>query len=103
MKGTNMYGMSPRKWPEKDSLFFKFQGPTARALSESAEIVRKITDKHGGTNFTLAKTEKEADDLWTDRKNALFSGLAMVPGAKAWGTDVWWVGLNPRLRASSRL
>ena len=103
MKATNIYGMSSRKWPEKDSLFFKFQGPTSRALSESAEIVRKITDKHGGTNFTLAKTEKEADDLWTDRKNALFSGLAMVPGAKAWGTDVWWVGLNPRLRASSRL
>ena len=89
MKGTNMYGMSPRKWPEKDSLFFKFQGPTPRSLQESADIVRKITDKYGGTNFMFAKNEKEANDLWTDRKNAVYSGLAMLPGAKAWGTDVW--------------
>ncbi|KAI0769805.1 FAD-linked oxidase-like protein [Fomes fomentarius] len=88
MKGTNMYGMSLRKWAEKDSLFFKFQGPTPRSLQESADIVRKITEKYGGTNFMFAKNEKEAHDLWTDRKNAVYSGLAMLPGAKAWGTDV---------------
>ncbi|RPD77338.1 FAD-binding domain-containing protein [Lentinus tigrinus ALCF2SS1-7] len=88
MKGTNMYGMSPRKWPEKDSLYLKFQGPTPRALQENAEVAKKITSKHGATGFTFARNEKEAEDLWTDRKNAVYSGLAMVPGSKAWGTDV---------------
>ena len=89
MKGTNMYGMSPRKWPEKDSLFFKFQGPTPRALQETADIVKKIAQKHGGSGFALAKSEKEASDLWTDRKNALYSSLALIPGARGWSTDVW--------------
>ena len=89
MRATNIYGMSSRKWPEKDSLFFKFQGPTPRALQETADVVKTITKKHGGTGFALAKSEKEAADLWTDRKNAVYSGMAMLPGARAFGTDVW--------------
>ena len=89
MKSTNLYGMSPRKWPELDSLYFKFQGPTPASLQESANIAKKIAEKHGGTGFTYARNEKEAGDLWTDRKNALYSGLALVPGARGWSTDVW--------------
>ncbi|RPD67564.1 hypothetical protein L226DRAFT_529891 [Lentinus tigrinus ALCF2SS1-7] len=88
MKATNIYGMSSRKWPEKDSLFFKFQGPTPRALQETADIVKTITKKHGGTGFTLARSDKEAADLWSDRKNALWSSMALIPGARAWSTDV---------------
>ena len=85
--------MSSRKWPELDSLFFKFQGPSAASLKETAEIVRKISEKHGGTGFKFAKDDKEADALWWDRKNALYSGLLLVQGegedGKGWGTDVW--------------
>ncbi|TFK85454.1 hypothetical protein K466DRAFT_664480 [Polyporus arcularius HHB13444] len=88
MKATNLNGQSSRKWPEQDSLFFKFQGPTPRALQETADIVKKITQKHGGTGFTLARSEKEAADLWQDRKNALWSSMALIPGARAWSTDV---------------
>ncbi|KAH9951455.1 FAD-linked oxidase-like protein [Amylocystis lapponica] len=88
MRSTNIYGMSQRKWPEKDSLFFKFQGPTPRAIQETASIVKAITKKYGGTGFELAKTDKEAADLWQDRKNALYSGLALVPGCRGWSTDV---------------
>lgn len=90
MKSTNLYGMSSRKWPELDSLFFKFQGPTPASLKETAKIVRSISEKHGGTGFELARNEKEAHDLWTDRKNALYSGLALVPGGRGWSTDVWY-------------
>ena len=89
MRATNLYGMSTRKWPELDSLFFKFQGPTSTSLKETAEIVKKISAKYGGTGFELAKTDKEAADLWQDRKNALYSGLAMVEGSRGWSTDVW--------------
>ncbi|KAI0701555.1 hypothetical protein C8T65DRAFT_656298 [Cerioporus squamosus] len=88
MKGTNMYGMSTRKWPEKDSLFLKFQGPTPCALQETADIVKTITAKYGATDFIFARNEREAEDLWTDRKNAIYSGLAMLPGSKGVGTDV---------------
>ena len=91
MRATNMHGLSARKWPEKDSLFFKFQGPTPRALQESAEIVKKISARYGGTGFELARGEKEAADLWTDRKNGFYSSLAILPGAKGWSTDVWYV------------
>ena len=90
MKATNMYGMSARKYPALDSLFFKFQGPaSSSSLTTTAEIVRKVSEKHGGTGFEVARSEKEARDLWMDRKNALYSSLALSPGARGWSTDVW--------------
>ncbi|KAH9925357.1 uncharacterized protein BXZ73DRAFT_49969 [Epithele typhae] len=88
MKATNVYGQSSRKWPEKDSLFFKFQGPTPRALKETAEVVKKVTQKHGSSGFVLASSDKEAHDLWQDRKNGLYSSIALLPGSRAWSTDV---------------
>jgi hypothetical protein len=91
MRATNIYGSSTRKWPEKDSLYFKFQGPTRASLEESARIAKQIVEKHGGSGFQLAADDQEAADLWQDRKNALYSSLALVPGSRGWSTDVWWV------------
>ncbi|KAJ8482850.1 hypothetical protein ONZ45_g14801 [Pleurotus djamor] len=90
MAATNKYGMSTRKWPEKDSLFFKFQGHSPSSLQETARIVKSVVGKYGGYGFTLAKDEEEAEKLWADRKNALFSGLALLEGedGKGWSTDV---------------
>lgn len=68
MAATNKFGMSARRYPEKDSLYIKFQGPTSRAIEEAASIAKRLSEKHGGSGFELAKTEKEADDLWKDRK-----------------------------------
>jgi D-lactate dehydrogenase (cytochrome) len=100
MRATNLYGSSrpgnskSLKWPELDSLFFKFQGPSAASLKETAQIARKISEKHGGSGFTLAKDDKQAETLWSDRKNALYSSLMLVQGegeegGKGWSTDVW--------------
>jgi len=88
MRATNTYGQSQRKWPEKDSLFFKFQGPSQASLTETARIVKEVVQKHGGTGFELAANAEEAADLWADRKNALYSGLALLEGSKGWATDV---------------
>ncbi|KAF4617446.1 hypothetical protein D9613_006408 [Agrocybe pediades] len=88
MKATNNYGMSFRKWPEKDSLYFKFQGPTQASLKETAEVVKQIVKKHGGTGFSLAKNEKEAEAIWTDRKNLYHSGMSMLENARSILTDV---------------
>ena len=89
MAATNKFGMSARKYPEKDCLFFKFQGYSKASLQETAKVVKQIVEKHGGTGFELARTEKEATNLWADRKNAHFSALAFVDGSKGWSTDVW--------------
>ncbi|KAG6900075.1 hypothetical protein C0993_003425 [Termitomyces sp. T159_Od127] len=88
MAATNKFGMSKRKWPEKDSLFFKFQGVSPASLQETARVVRKIVEKHGGTGFELARSKKEAEELWDDRKNAHYSGMSLVEGARGWPTDV---------------
>ncbi|KAF8754135.1 FAD linked oxidase [Rhizoctonia solani] len=87
MRATNKYGQSERKYPEKDSIYFKFQGPP-ETIKRSAEVAKSIAEKHGGTGFSLAASEQEAADLWADRKNAHYSGLALRPGAKGWATDV---------------
>ncbi|KAF9491216.1 FAD-binding domain-containing protein [Pleurotus eryngii] len=90
MHATNLNGMSTRKWPERDSVFFKFQGPSPAALRETAQVVKRVAERHGGFGFTLAKDDTEAENLWADRKNALFSTLALVddPNVRIWGTDV---------------
>ncbi|KAG2009423.1 D-lactate dehydrogenase cytochrome oxidoreductase [Coprinopsis cinerea AmutBmut pab1-1] len=88
MRATNTYGVSKRKWAEKDSLFFKFQGPTERSLKETAEIVKGVVKKYGATGFELARNREEANELWQDRKNAHYSGLALIPGSKGIATDV---------------
>jgi len=89
MKAINDYGVSTRKWPEKDSLFFKFQGPSNASLKETATTVRDIVEKHGGSGFALARSEKEARELWMDRKNLFHSKLALLEGSRAVTTDVW--------------
>ncbi|QRV75424.1 FAD-binding domain-containing protein [Ceratobasidium sp. AG-Ba] len=87
MRATNVHGRSERKYPEKDSLYFKFQG-SQETIKQAAAAARAVSEKHGGTGFSLAKSEQEAADLWADRKNALYSSLALRPGAKGWSTDV---------------
>ena len=91
MSAINKYGMSKRKWTEKDSLFFKFQGPTSASLKETANIVRNVVEQHGGTGFQLARNDEEAAELWSDRKNAHYAALAFVKGSEGWPTDVWYV------------
>lgn len=91
MRSTNLLGASERTYPEVDCLFFKFQGPTQASIQETAQIVKEIVKKHGATGFELAWNEKESKDLWADRKNALYSGLARLEGSRGWGTDVWSV------------
>ena len=97
MRAVIAVGNPARPYDVADHLFFKLQGATPGALSESVEMVKKIIKKHGGDKYWPAKTKEEADAIWTDRKNGLYSGLAYAgEGAKAWGTDVWYVCDYPR-------
>jgi len=88
MRVINESGRSGRQWPVLDTLLFKFQGPTPRAIEESAEIAREIAGKYGGTGFEMAQSEKEAEAVWEFRKNGPLWALEMIPGSRAWSTDV---------------
>ncbi|KAL1727194.1 FAD-linked oxidase-like protein [Schizophyllum commune] len=84
----NEHGAGSHKWPEKDTLFFKFQGRTSAALQDTADTVKNVVEKYDGHGWTMAANEREADEIWADRKNALFAGLALLPGSTGWSTDV---------------
>lgn len=43
----NTYGQSIRKWPEKDSLFIKFQGPSVSSIFEFVKLVSDSTAAWG--------------------------------------------------------
>ncbi len=84
------YGKPPRKYDIADHPFFKLQGATPGALAEAVDVVKRIVKKDGGDKVWPAQSEEEAELMWTDRKNAHYSGLAYAgEGAKAWSTDVW--------------
>lgn len=87
IKVLNQYGTSARKWPEKVTLFFKFQG-SDDAIQETSRYVESAITKHGATDYQLASNEQESEDIWQDRRNALFACLAYRPGCKGWITDV---------------
>ncbi|KAH9053984.1 hypothetical protein EDB83DRAFT_2316402 [Lactarius deliciosus] len=89
MRVTMATGNPAREYDIADHLFFKLQGATHGALAEAVDVVKRIVKKHGGDKFWPAQSEEEAAAMWTDRKNAHYSGLAYAgEGAKAWSTDV---------------
>lgn len=89
MDALSSYKGASRKWPVKDTVFFKLQGTSSDSLSGTAAFVREIALKHGATDLVLAADDKEAEGLWADRKNALHVALATFPGSRPWATDVW--------------
>lgn len=88
IKVLNQYGVSARNWPEKATLFFKFQG-SDDVIRDTSRFVEGMIAKHGATDYQLASSEEESEDIWQDRRNALFACLAYRPGCKGWMTDVW--------------
>src|SRR6267154_6011335 len=81
IKVLNEFGVATRKWPEKATLFFKFQG-SEDSIRETSRYVESAIAKHGATDYQLASNEQESEDIWQDRRNALFACLAYRPGCK---------------------
>lgn len=87
IKAINRFGTSVRKLPEKVTLFFKFQG-SDDVIRETSRYVESAIAKYGATGYQLASNEQESEDIWQNRRNALFASLAYRPGCKGWTTDV---------------
>lgn len=61
---------------------------TKAGVREAIEVVGKISQKNNGGKFEFAKNEKEKTDLWSARKEALFSVLSLrEKGGEVWTTD----------------
>ncbi|KAF5601767.1 d-lactate dehydrogenase (cytochrome) [Fusarium pseudocircinatum] len=90
MKSINDSALTRLKWKEEPTLFFKFTGSDEFIVDHLAKQVGTITKQNNSTAYTFASDKTERNELWSARKNALWSMLAMrkSPTDKAWTTDV---------------
>lgn len=88
MKCINKAGMTSKEWKEAPTLFFKFSG-TERGVQEQIQIVKNMARSTGSKSFEFAKTEEEKTELWSARKEALWSTQAVAKeGDNVWTGDV---------------
>ncbi|KAI6251233.1 D-lactate dehydrogenase [cytochrome] 1, mitochondrial [Erysiphe necator] len=89
MQCVNASGMTKRRWTETPTLFFKFSG-TPTSVNEQIKIVRGLAKSSGCKNFEFAKDQEEQSDLWSARKQALWSTMALrdKDEDRVWTTDV---------------
>ncbi|KAK3938926.1 hypothetical protein QBC46DRAFT_389219 [Diplogelasinospora grovesii] len=89
MRFINRAGATSRQWAEAPTLFFKFTG-TDKGVKEQISIVRDIAKKVGGAlTFDFAKGDQEQTELWSARKEALWSTMNVRrPGDHVWTGDV---------------
>lgn len=89
MRCINDAGQTSRSWKEAPTLFFKFSG-TATSVKEHIAIVQKLAKSSGSKTFEFAKNQDEALELWSARKEALWSVMAKKQndGDHVWTTDV---------------
>lgn len=88
MKCINEAGMTSRAWTEAATLFFKFAG-TASGVKEQVSQVQALARQAGSKTFEFAKNTEEQNELWSARKEALWSTMAVAKqGDRVWTGDV---------------
>ncbi|KAH8692442.1 D-lactate dehydrogenase [Talaromyces proteolyticus] len=89
MQCINASKTTRREWKEAPTLFFKFAG-TPLGVKEQVGIVQKLAKSAGGQTFEFARGDDEMKELWSARKEALWSVMAMKkdPSDHVWTTDV---------------
>lgn len=89
MRCINDAGSTSKRWKEAPTLFFKFAG-TPTSVKEHISIVQSLAKSSGSKGFEFARSKEEADQLWSARKEALWSVMAKKrdDGDKVWTTDV---------------
>ena len=89
MRCINAAGTTSRTWAESPTLFFKFAG-TPSSVKEHIQIVKDLAKKSSSKTFEFARSEDEAAELWSARKEALWSVMAQKKSddEHVWTTDV---------------
>ncbi|KAF5095741.1 hypothetical protein DV451_004547 [Geotrichum candidum] len=89
MKAINDSGATTRRWDEAPTLLFKFAGPTPANVNDMISHVKSISKGHENRSFEFATKEEDREELWSARKNALWSTIDVGPkGCHTWTTDV---------------
>ncbi|KAJ5114753.1 hypothetical protein NUU61_000512 [Penicillium alfredii] len=88
MDVINRAGGTGRSWKTSPTLFFKFSGTTA-GVADSINLTTKLAQNNSAESFEFAQDEREAHDLWSARKQSLWSMMALRrEGSEVWSTDV---------------
>ncbi|KAL4917057.1 hypothetical protein BDW62DRAFT_184464 [Aspergillus aurantiobrunneus] len=89
MKCINASGTTSRQWNEAPTIFFKFTG-TPNGVKEQVGLVQKLASSTQAKTFEFARGDDEIRSLWSARKEALWSVMAMrrSPEDHVWTTDV---------------
>ncbi|KAL4930573.1 FAD-binding oxidoreductase [Aspergillus undulatus] len=89
MKCINASGTTSRQWKEAPTIFFKFTG-TPNGVKEQIGLVQRLASSTQAKSFEFARGEEEMRSLWSARKEALWSVMAMRRGPEdhVWTTDV---------------
>ncbi|KAL4805533.1 hypothetical protein BDV18DRAFT_141189 [Aspergillus unguis] len=88
MDVINKAGGTGREWKTLPTLFFKFSG-TKAGVADSISLTRNLATNNNAEGFEFAKNETEAHDLWSARKQSLWSMMALrKEGSEVWSTDV---------------
>ena len=88
MRCINESGTTSRQWKEAPTLFFKFSG-TPSGVKEQIATVQKLAKGTGSKSFDFARTGEEGEELWSARKESLWSVMAKKrEGDHVWTTDV---------------
>ena len=89
MKCINASQSTSRSWNEAPTIFFKFTG-TPSGVKEQIKIVQGLAKSTNSQTFEFAKNDDEMKELWSARKEALWSVMAMRRNESdhIWTTDV---------------
>lgn len=89
MKLINQAGTTDETWAEKNTLLLRFAGPSDDIVNNEIETVKTISKKHNSVDLRFAKDADESEEIWSARKNALWSTQsAAPPDSSMWTTDV---------------
>lgn len=88
MKIINASGITERKWDENHTLILRFAGATSDIIESSIAKAKEVSIRHNILKFDFAETEDESTELWSARKNALWSVQGAFPNKVMWTTDV---------------
>ncbi|KAL2853948.1 FAD-linked oxidase-like protein [Aspergillus pseudoustus] len=88
MDVINKAGGTGRTWKKLPTLFFKFSG-TKAGVADSINLTKNLSKSNNAESFEFARSEREAHDLWSARKQSLWSMMALrKEGSEVWSTDV---------------
>ncbi|KAF7156423.1 hypothetical protein CNMCM5623_010093 [Aspergillus felis] len=88
MDVINRAGGTGRTWKTLPTLFFKFSG-TKAGVSDSINLTREVAKSNNAASFEFARDDREAHDLWSARKQSLWSMMSLrKEGSEVWSTDV---------------